>query len=485
LPHSFNRLFKYDLSEVTGLDDLHNPDGLLKEALNATAEMFQVEQSFFSVNGASACLSAACLALGQGGKVLVPQNAHKSVLSGLILSGATPVYYQPEWDAEWGVFKGVNPESIKALLEKHEHIKGCFVTSPTYEGFATSIGKIVELCHAKEIPVIVDESHGGHLSLLGDGQGAINGGADLVIHSAHKSLGALTQTGLLHFQSELINPKRIEASLSLLQSTSPSFLLLTSLVEALKSLSKDVGPLIKQALNAREIKAELQKIAAVEVLENDAPSRVVVSVNGWTGEDLSEWLYANYKIETELEGNKWVLLLIGLENKVTKFKSIVKAFKKAAERKLTNYSTFDLLEAPALITQAENPRSKFFKDTEPKIEFKCPPGIPDEILKLREKFAVKPKEESQEDLEDDDLDEDLDEDEGDTLESLLAEKPTKKTEEAENGKKEDAAPKVQDLKALFHSKKSSKEKNDDKYLEFIDDDIYADDDFADEGAMSY
>ena len=121
LPRSFNQLFKYDLSEITGLDDLHNPSGFIKQAQAEAAELFLVEHSFFSVNGASACLMAACLALGEGGKVLVPVNAHKSIIAGLLLSGADPIWYEPDWDAEWGVYRDINPEKIADLLKRHKN----------------------------------------------------------------------------------------------------------------------------------------------------------------------------------------------------------------------------------------------------------------------------------------------------------------------------------------------------------------------------
>ncbi|MDX1921072.1 MAG: aminotransferase class I/II-fold pyridoxal phosphate-dependent enzyme, partial [Candidatus Caenarcaniphilales bacterium] len=329
LPRSFNELFKFDLSEIDELDDLHNPEGFILEAQRKAAKLFQVEQTFFSVNGASSCLMAACLALGDGGKVLVPMNAHKSLLAGLILSGAEPVWYEPEWDARWGIYTRVEPEKIAELIRRVDNIKACFVTSPTYEGFQTKLGAIVDICHEHEIPVIVDESHGSHISLMGNGKGAIDACADLIIHSPHKALGALTQTGMLHFQSELLNAKKIEACMSLLQTTSPSFILLLSLIETLEHLRQDLEPLRKQKDSALELRYQLSKIGGIEFLNNDDPTRLVFSLAGWGGEELSQWILENYFIETELEGNRWVMFLIGLGTKHHQIRSLKRAIQSA------------------------------------------------------------------------------------------------------------------------------------------------------------
>ncbi|MDJ0625726.1 MAG: aminotransferase class I/II-fold pyridoxal phosphate-dependent enzyme [Candidatus Caenarcaniphilales bacterium] len=380
LPRSFNNLFKYDLSELNGLDDLHNPEGLIKKIQEDSAELFQVEETYLSVNGASGCLMAACLALGEGGKVLVPMNAHKSVLSGLILSGADPIWYEPEWDKEWGVYRDIDINKIEDLIRSNKDIKGCFVTSQTYEGIQCKLDRLVEVCHENNIPVIADESHGAHLSLLGNGVGAINSCADLIIHSGHKSLGSLTQTGLMHFQSELMNSKKVAACMSLLQTTSPSYLLLASLIETLSHLKRSLNPLIKQALTSQNLRAQLRQIEGIDFLENNDPSRLVISLKDWGGEELSNWLYDNYKIETELHGNKWILLLVGFDVKSHRLRQLKRIFKIAVALKKTKKEKEESIIAQFAekksFKSVLNPRRGFFLSDNPKIRFKCPPGIP-------------------------------------------------------------------------------------------------------------
>jgi arginine decarboxylase len=398
LPFSYNKLFNKDFSEITGLDDLHNPKSIIYQAQNKAAELFQVEETLFSVNGASACLMACFLALGQSGKVLIPRNAHKSMISGLILSGLDPIFVEPAWDKDWGVFREIKPDLILNLIKKHKdnNLKACFLTSPTYEGIALkNLSQIIEVCHEHELPVIVDESHGGHLSLLQRKFSAIHCGADLIIHSAHKTLGSLTQTGLLHFQSELINLPKLKTSLSLLQSTSPSYLLLASLIESLHSLSQSLKPLEEQQKMALHLKAELSQIQNVKLLPNDDAVRCAFKIENCNGYELSEWLYRNYKLESELENNKWLMLLVSLAAKKSDIRYIKKAILSAAKFFSTQRNNQILAEEkPPNFHCIENPRNAFFRSDKAKIIFKCPPGIPIDFPGL-EKLSAETKQQAE------------------------------------------------------------------------------------------
>lgn len=382
LPKNLNNLFKYDFSEITGLDDLHNAIGLIKQAQTRTSKLFQVEHSFFSVNGASSCLMAACLALGEGGKVLIPVNAHKSIISGLLLSGADPIWYEPDWNSNWGLYENINPEKIADLLKRHKNIKGCFVTSPTYEGIRQKhLTEIIGLCHDYEIPVIVDESHGGHLSLLYEGLGGINACADIIVHSPHKSLGALTQTGLLHLQSDLILPAKIASALSLLQTTSPSFLLILSLIQTIEKLSLSLSPLKKQMWLAQEFKTRLSKMPEIQLISNDDPTRLLLSIEGWSGSVLSEWLFKEYKIETELENNNFIMLLISLGAKWHQLNYLQKALKAAYYSQSKDNYKFKSQVKPQMLLYKNNPRQAYLgsQNGEEKIVFKCPPGVATQV----------------------------------------------------------------------------------------------------------
>ncbi len=377
LNSDFNKLFKYDLSEITGLDDLHNPESYLLKAQKQCAELFQVEDSYFSVNGASACLMAACIALGEGGKVLLPRNSHKSIVAGCILAGLDPVWYEPNWNSEWGIYDSLNLQIIADLIYREgKTIKACFVTSPTYEGVAPKLGELVELCHENRIPVIADESHGAHLSLLGAGAGAINDCCDVIIHSAHKSLGALTQTGIIHIQSEFIDPQRISSALSLLQTTSPSFILLASLVSSINKLSQNLSPLRQQQWLANNLREKLGKSKGISLLQNTDPAKLVVRIEGWSGFKLSDWLLKNHEIETELQNEKWIMCSIPIGAKWHAVFKLQRALEKASKSQDQDRPTDKLIAKPERFVQKSSPRAAYFRNPGNKMVFKCPPGIP-------------------------------------------------------------------------------------------------------------
>ncbi|MDX1917573.1 MAG: aminotransferase class I/II-fold pyridoxal phosphate-dependent enzyme [Candidatus Caenarcaniphilales bacterium] len=382
LPRSFNELYRYDLSEIEELDDLHNPHGVLAEAQLFTAEFFSSRASFFSVGGASTALMAACLVLGEGGKVLIPCNAHKSLIAGLILIGAEPIWYEPEWDSQIGIYRSVDPGLVSFLVKQNPDLKAFFITSPTYEGIQSDLEKIVPIAHQAGIPVIVDESHGAHLSLLGLPHCGLESGGDLVIHSIHKSLGGLTQTGILHFNSNLISKSKVAASLSLLQTTSPSFLLLLSIVESIYQIGQNLDLLRKPYQQALKLRNLLDKMEdrGVKVLHNHDPLHCLISIHGYAGSELSEWLYQNGKLETELEGANWVMLLLGLGLKRSDLCFIQRLIRQAAlERRMTFTDPPLPIPKPKPLITYDTPRRAFFKSESPSFKFKCPPGIPTNI----------------------------------------------------------------------------------------------------------
>jgi len=224
--------YRYDLTELDGLDVLSDPEGCLADSQASIASIFNVAQSFLLVNGATVGIEAALLAaLKPGDKVLLPRNVHRSVVSGLILTGAQPVWFLPERHSQWGLWGAVSIKSIEQELEKQPDIIALVLTSPTYEGIGSNIEAIATLCRNKNVLLIVDEAHGS-LWPLSDRlpQSAVQAGADCVIHSIHKSAGCLTQGALAHLpHHSRISSAAYQQALNLLQTTSPSYLLMASI----------------------------------------------------------------------------------------------------------------------------------------------------------------------------------------------------------------------------------------------------------------
>ncbi len=233
-------LARLDATELPGLDDLHAPRGAILHAEQLAARAWGSDCTFFLVGGSTAGNLAALLAtLRPGDQVLVPRNAHQSVWHGLKLARAQAIVVTPE-PAPYGVPGAVPPERIARALEEFPHISVIVVVSPTYHGITSDLPAIVRLGHANNIPVIVDEAHGAHLSF--HPQLPISGvqaGADIVVQSAHKMLPALTQTALLHLNGTRVDPDRLRDWLRVVQSSSPSYLLLASLDCARAELAAD------------------------------------------------------------------------------------------------------------------------------------------------------------------------------------------------------------------------------------------------------
>ena len=175
----------------------------------------------------------------KGQKVILNRNCHRSILSGLIISGAEPVWLIPEKLDEWGLWGSINPNTIEKLLNETDNVGAVWITNPTYEGVVSDIKTISDICKKYNVPLIVDEAHGclwNFNSALPTP--ALKLGADAVVHSLHKTGGSMSQSSMLHIaKNSMLDINKIEKSLKLLHTTSPSLILLASLDAARANLS--------------------------------------------------------------------------------------------------------------------------------------------------------------------------------------------------------------------------------------------------------
>jgi arginine decarboxylase len=326
--------FRYDLTELDGLDVLSEPGGPIAEAQSAMAELFGVAKTFMLVNGASVGLMAAMLSLVQPGeKVLVARNVHRAVLSGLILTGAHPVWFLPERLTQWGLWGQVTVEQVQAQLIAHPDAKALFLTSPTYEGLGSDTGAIAKLCRKHNVALVVDEAHGSLWPLTKElPQSACQTGADVVIHSLHKSGGSLTQGALAHLPANsMVDGAGFQQALNTLQTTSPSYLLMASLDSTCAFLGSPAGKERIQALLAQvdalrsQFQQKLAKLRLYSPHHESAqfgaafwdPCKFYFSHPLESGEDWGARLEANPGIAYESATPSGVLYLanIGLTNR--------------------------------------------------------------------------------------------------------------------------------------------------------------------------
>lgn len=370
-----------DLINIGPLDDLHQPKGIIQQAQALAAEAFGAEYSFFSVQGTSGIIMAMVMSVcGPGDKILVPRNVHKSIMSGIVFSGASPIFIHPEIDPHLGISHGITPESVEKALEQHPDVKAVLVINPTYFGISSDLQRIVRIAHARNLPVLVDEAHGAHIHFHDDlPLSAMQAGADMAATSVHKLGGSLTQSSILNIQGGLVSPKRVQAVCSMLTTTSTSYLLLASLDAARRRLATEGKKLLDQAIQlADETRERINVIdhltcVGSEILGSSAvysmdPTKLVISVKelGVTGYEVEKWLREQFNIEVEMSDLYNILCIVtpgdsgdDLDKLVFALQELSAVFK---DRAAWKKDTPVLL--PAIPTLAVTVRDAFYAQTE-------------------------------------------------------------------------------------------------------------------------
>jgi len=333
---SFQQLLQFDATELTGLDDLHAPEGAIFEAESLLAELYQVKKSFFLVNGSTvgnlAMIMAAC---AEDDIVLVQRNCHKSVLNALKLAKAQPIFLEPEFNLKWKVASGVSSETVTKAINLYPSAKAIILTYPNYYGMVYDIKPIINLAHQHNIPVLVDEAHGPHF-ILGDPvpPSAVQLGADIVVQSAHKTLPAMTMGSYLHVNSDRIAVNSVKEYLTIFQSSSPSYLIMGSLDLARNYVAtfshRDMNYAIKEI---NQFKKRLAEIPSIKILEypnqqGDPLKITIQSKSHLSGFDLQKQ-FEKAGIFTELADPHNVLFILPLlkENQPYPLEKVAKDIK--------------------------------------------------------------------------------------------------------------------------------------------------------------
>ncbi|MGI6007418.1 MAG: aminotransferase class I/II-fold pyridoxal phosphate-dependent enzyme [Ruminococcus sp.] len=370
---------KYDLTEADGLDDLHQPSGVIAEAQELLAELYGADKSYFLVNGTTCGNEAMLLGtLKEGDKILVPRNVHKSVLQGMILSGAKPVYLMPRWMETAGIAGGISPEEVRRALETDEDIRAVFLVSPSYYGVCSDIRSIAEICHAFGVPLLVDEAHGSHLYFSKRlPAGALELGADACAQSFHKTTAALTQSSVLHIKRERINVDRMEKALKLVQSTSPSYLLMASLDNSRYELAHRGREMAEKALDmAEDARRQIQKISHMRCLcEEDVKgrsetagldgTRLVFECENMSGYELQKLLRKKYQVETELSDARNVLAIVTFANDEEDIRKLVDALEDIGKEDRTGKTVTVNAAMPLPKPAVMSPREAYFAESRP------------------------------------------------------------------------------------------------------------------------
>lgn len=305
-----------DITEIEGFDDLHHADGIIKEGEERAARLYKAEETHFLVNGSTVGILSAILGVtSRGDKILVARNCHKSVYHAMELHGLHPVYVYPEYEKSLQINGEIFSERIEKILEEQPDIKAVMIVSPTYDGVVSDVSKIAEIVHKRKIPLIVDEAHGAHFGFhpyFPENSSAK--GADIVIHSVHKTLPSLTQTALIHINGEIVDRENVRRYLHMLQSSSPSYILMASIDRCMEFLEKEGKEFFDLYVERIEkLRRKLKSLQRLEVLETKHfdYSKFIISVRNVdiTSRQLYNLLLEKYHLQMEMKAGTYVLAM--------------------------------------------------------------------------------------------------------------------------------------------------------------------------------
>jgi len=372
-------IFGFDLTETPLTDDLHHAGGPIKEAENLASELWGSDYTHFLVNGTTCGNESMIITTAHEGEtVCVPRNAHKSALYGLTLGGAKPIYIMPQIEEEWVLHGGISPDQAEKMFTEHPECKGLMVVSPSYYGIASDIEGLAKVCHKHNAILMVDEAHGAHCYFSDKlPKGAIQAGADMCAQSIHKVTGSFTQSSMIHVKSNLVDRNLLENNLMLLQSTSPSYVLMTSLDMARHEMAMHGSAMIDRAVDlANAARKQLNEIKGVACAGKELigragiaaldETRMIISAAkiGITGFALKKLLFDTYDIDVELADYRNVVAIVTYANEKEDLDRLVAAMKDIAAK---NCDGQPLPYAEPLPTQPEyvvSPRQAYFAEKE-------------------------------------------------------------------------------------------------------------------------
>lgn len=330
-PHSgpLSEFYSLDITEIDGFDNLHQPESIIKDAQERAASLYQSEETFYLVNGStSGILSAISAVAGADKRLIIARNCHKAVYHAAFLNRMRLHYVYPEIYEEYdiaGEVKAVQIDrEIKSILrdetieaaDANKKIAGVVITSPTYDGIVSDVVEIADVVHHYGIPLIVDQAHGAHFGFHpAYPENAVRQGADIVIHSVHKTLPAPTQTALLHRNGNLIDREMLTKYLRIYQSSSPSYLLMAGIDEAMQFVTESGFQRLDELLNLRlKIEEKAKNFCHIRVCPLTEPGKLIISVKNTslTGKVLHEVLRKKYHLQMEMAAGSYVIAILSM-----------------------------------------------------------------------------------------------------------------------------------------------------------------------------
>ena len=354
-----NDPFSFDITEIDGFDNLHHAEGILLEAEKRAARLYGAEETHFLVNGSTAgILSAIGAVTTAGGHLLMMRASHKAAyhavaaggltahyLSGLCggsaphirlvggfgkrtsSDGAEPGRSQADGLTELDCGQPADPAEVERALAEDPRIQAVYITSPTYDGIVSDVRAIAEIAHRHGIPLIVDEAHGAHFGMHEIfPESSVKLGADLVIHSVHKTLPSLTQTALIHVQGKLVYRRRLREMLDIYQTSSPSYVLMASIDQCIRMLESQGKELFDRlAENLRWFYTAVADLSSISCIVTDDPSKILLRPAGHEAGELYDALRQTWHLQPEMLSRSYVLMLSSIGDDEEGFRRLSEA----------------------------------------------------------------------------------------------------------------------------------------------------------------
>ncbi len=330
--------YRIDVTEVTGLDYLHQPEGVIRRLMDRVTSVYGSDQSYFLINGSTGgILSAITSCCRHGDRIVVARNCHKSVYHAIRLLKLRPIYIYPSEEGgemeHLGIAGIIQAEAVEQALQAYEGVSCVILTSPTYEGIVSRIRDIAAVTARYDVPLIVDEAHGAHFQWHSSfPDTALQEGADLVIESLHKTLPSLTQTGILHARFDRVSKGKLEWALQTYQSSSPSYVLMAGIERCFAYIEQEgVEAFDAYVDNLRWFEKEMGQLQRLYLFHSPQKerSKLVIAADraGMTGRELAERLYRQYQIETEMSGGHYCIAMTSVCDETESFRRLAAALR--------------------------------------------------------------------------------------------------------------------------------------------------------------
>ncbi|MCR8745995.1 aminotransferase class I/II-fold pyridoxal phosphate-dependent enzyme [Romboutsia lituseburensis] len=360
-------IYKMDTTEISGTDNLHSPEGIIKESQDRAAQVFKSDKTYYLVNGSTCGIQSAIMGVcSPNDKIIVNRDCHQSVINACILGDIEPTYILPKINKETNILEGVDIKEVLETIDKNLDAKAILLTYPTYYGITYDLETICDYAHNRGMVVIVDEAHGSHLGLSTKlPRTALQQGADIVIQSAHKTLPSFTQSSMLHIKGDKVDCNKICSILRIIESSSPSYLLMASLDLAVDIYETKGEELMNDLLiNIKDFEEKIKDNKLIDIYNEYDKTKIFISSKklGITGYNLDTILRDKYNIQVELANYYGVLLICTIGNDRSDFKNMIDALNDISERYSLN-KMINHIEYPMIIPEKVlNPREAFYKD---------------------------------------------------------------------------------------------------------------------------